>query len=138
MRTLNKAKRLLKNKDGSSVYIELTVLFLVCMMLLSLSISFLNVYAKHNLVNTMAHELARYVEIKGQIDNSTYAEFNRLKTASGFGNATVNFDRSGKLSLEESFTVTVSVRERFGIGSVQVIPVTVKAVATGRSEVYWK
>ena len=138
MRTLRKVKALLGNKDGAGTYIELTILFLVVMMLLTTSVSFLNVYAKHNLVNVMAHELARYVEIKGAIDGGTYAEFERLKSASGYHNAQVDFDRSGKLSLEEPFTVTVSVPEKFGIGSIQVIPVTVKAVATGRSEVYWK
>lgn len=133
-----KIRKLLKDKRGSGTFIEMAVLILVVLMMLALSISFLQIYARHNLINTMAHELARYVEIKGIINSDTYNEFERLKRASGFDSATVSFDQSGRLQLEEPFTVTVTVREKFGIGSIQVIPVDVKAVSTGRSEVYWK
>lgn len=133
-----KAMRLLKEKRGMSAFVELAVLVLVILMLLALSISFLSIYARHNLVNTMAHEIARYVEIKGEIGSDTYAEFDRLKSASGFSTASVSFDATGRLQLEEPFTVTVTVTEKFGIGGFQVIPVTIKAISTGRSEIYWK
>jgi hypothetical protein len=113
-------------------------LYIVFIMLLALGMSALNVYARHNLVNAMAHEIARYVEIKGIIDAGTHAEFARLKQASGLTSATVSFDRTGRIPLEAPFTVTVTVKEKFGIGGIQVIPVEVKAVSTGRSEVYWK
>jgi len=138
MKMLYRVSRLLKDKRGFSGYFEIAVLILVFLMILTLSVSFLNVYAKHNLVNAMAHEIARYVEIKGEINGQTAAEIQRLKDISGFGDATVTFDKSGKLDLEEEFMVTVTVERKFGIGGIQVIPVTIQAVATGRSEVYWK
>ena len=134
------ALALLKRGDGTSAYIELAVLIMVLVMFLAFAISFLSVYAKHNLVNAMAHEIARFVEIKGQINSAVYDEFDRLKLAAGptFSGATLSFDKSGKLDLEESFTVTVTLPQKFGIGGVEIIPVTVKAISTGRSEVYWK
>lgn len=135
---LLKAKKLLKSKAGMSGFIDIAVEILITMILLTVAITYLNVYAKHNLVNTMAHEIARYVEVKGQINSDTYTEFDRLKDASGFTGATVTFDKSGKLALEEAFTVTVSVQQKVGVGGIDVFPVTVKAVSTGRSEVYWK
>ena len=136
---IRKILRLLKDNRGSSAYIELAVLILVCMMILALSVSFLGIYSKYNLVNAMAHEIARYVEIKGVINNDTFSEFNRLKSAAGLATAAVSFDRpAGRIQLEDPFTVTVTMTERFGIGGVQVIPVTVRAISTGRSEVFWK
>lgn len=138
MKLRRKICAVLKDRRGASAFADMSVMVIVFMMLLALTISFMNIYAKHNLTNTMAHEMARYIEIKGTIDSDTNAEFARLKQTSGFESATVSFDKSGKLDLEESFTVTVTVQERFGIGGIQVIPVEVKAIATGRSEVYQK
>ncbi len=135
---MRKIKQLLKDRSGTATFIEMAVLVIVCMMLLTMSISYLQIYSKHNLVNSMAHEIARFVEIEGEVSPDVYAEFERLKLATGFSNATVDLDKSGRIPLEERFTVTVSVQQKFGIGSIKVIPVTVKAIATGRSEVYWK
>ena len=136
---IKKAIRLLREKRGMSAFIELAVLILIILMFLALSISFLNIYARNNIVNTMAHEMARYISIRGEIGGGTYAEFERLKVVSGFSTATVSFNRpNGPIPLEEPFTVTVTVVERFGIGTIQVIPVTVRGVSTGRSEVFWK
>ena len=135
---IRKILRFLRDKRGSGTFVELAVLILVIMMFLSLSVSFLNIYAKYTIVNAMAHEIARYVEIKGVIDGNTFGEFDRLRSASGLSSATVSFDRSGRIQLEDPFTVTVTMTERFGIGSIRVVPVTVRAVSTGRSEVYWK
>lgn len=135
---IQKIKLKMKDRRGLATYIELAILLLVCMMLLALSVSFFQIYAKHNLVNSMAHELARRVEVTGEVGSSTYAEFERLKLASGYRDATVSFSHSGRIPLEEPFTVVVMVPQKFGIGGIQIIPMTVKAVATGRSEVYWK
>lgn len=133
-----RAAALLKQKRGASAFIEMSVLILVVTMLLALVVSFFGIYAKYNLVNTMAHELARYVEITGEVSSDAYSEFERLKRASGFSNATVDFDKSGRIQLEEPFTVTVTVSERFGIGTLMIFPVNIKAVSTGRSEMFWK
>lgn len=138
MRMIEKIKRKLKEKSGMSAYISIAVVVIVVVMLLVTNVTFLGIYAKYNQVNAMAHEIARYVEIKGQVNSDTYAEFERLRDAAGFTSAEVSFSRSGKIPLEDAFTVTVVVKSKFGVGGIQVIPVNVTAVASGRSEVYWK
>lgn len=138
MKAFEKIKRTLRDKRGFSTFIELSVLCLVVLMMGVMCISYMQIYAKHNLVNSMAHEIARFVEIRGGVDGSTYTEFERLKRAAGYSDAAVSFSQTGRLQLEEPFTVTVTVQQKFGIGGIKVIPVTVKAIATGRSEKYWK
>lgn len=135
---MKRITNVLQDKRGSSVFIELAVFLLVCLMLLAVSVSFLQIYAKYNLINSMAHELSRYIQINGEVSSSTYGEFDRLKRTFGYSDANVNIDKTGRIPLEEPFTVVVTVQQNFGIGGFKVIPVTIKAVATGRSEKYWK
>ena len=42
-----KIRKLLKDKRGSGTFIEMAVLILVVLMMLALSISFLQIYARH-------------------------------------------------------------------------------------------
>lgn len=128
----------LKETNGESGFIGIAVIIMVVAICLVTITSYLRIYAKYNLVNSIAHEMARYVEIKGQVGPDAYDEFERLKRAAGFDTATITFSRTGRIPLEEPFTVTVTLSERFGVGSIKVLPVNVKAVASGRSEVYWK
>ncbi|HAN44182.1 MAG TPA: hypothetical protein DCP97_02210 [Ruminococcaceae bacterium] len=134
--------KILTAKKGTLV-INLSVFLLIFTMVLSFAISFLPAFDKKATIYSMAHEIARYAEIKGEIDGSVEDEFNRLKQASGITNATIEWDAdyiggSKKLQLGSPFTVTVRSTVTYGIGSLSVITRPVVGRATGRSEKYWK
>lgn len=51
----------------------------------------------------------------------------------------ISWSKTGKIQLNEEFTVTASVRADIGLfGGFGSFPVTLTSKASGKSEVYWK
>jgi len=51
----------------------------------------------------------------------------------------VTWSKTGKIQLNQEFTVTVTLRRDIGLfGGFGSFPITLTAKATGKSEVYWK
>ena len=51
---------------------------------------------------------------------------------------TIKWSRSGKVQLNQEFTVTLTTTKDIGFGPFGSFPVELKAAASGKSEVYWK
>jgi hypothetical protein len=127
----------LKNKRGEG-YIDVAVLVLCAMLVIALAVKVFPVYIAKNQLDTFATELCREAEISGRIGNETTQRAQVLKEKTGLDPA-ITWSKTGKIQLDQEFTVTVSVQKNIGLfGGFDSFPITLRAQATGKSEVYWK
>lgn len=138
---MQKLWKLLHSKRGDTV-INITVLFLVAMMVLTLALTFIPMINDIITLNSMAHEIARVAEIRGEIGSAVNAELARLKSVSHLDpDITVQgtfIGSSRKMQLDSEFTVILEEDVSFGIGGLFKTKIPIKAKAVGRSEMYWK
>lgn len=128
---------LIKNKRGEG-YIDAAVLVMCMMLVIALSVSVLPVFVTKNKVDTYATELCREAEIAGRVGSETTLRAQVLTEKTGLA-PNVSWSKTGRLQLNEEFTVTVTAQIDLGIfGGFGSFPVTLKAEASGKSEVYWK
>lgn len=137
-----KLSKILRCKSGGFA-VESSLAIIVFVMFLAFFLSFFPVVTRISVQNSMANELARYTEIRGAVDSSVTAEFERLKQTSTITDAELYWDvdfieGTNKIALQEPFTITIHSKAKIGVGTVFAIPVTVKSKASGRSENYWK
>jgi hypothetical protein len=129
--------KLLKSKRGEG-YIDVAVLVLCVMLVIALAVSVLPVFVTKNKLDTYATELCREAEIAGCVGSETTLWALVLTEKTGLS-PSVSWSKTGRLQLNEEFTVTVTVQFDLGIfGGFGSFPVTLKAEASGKSEVYWK
>lgn len=119
-------------KRGASEYIAALVGILILVTLLALSIEVYGIYMTKKDCEEVATEIARYIEIKGAYDSRAKAEFARLCEVTKL-DADISVNKSGKIQLEDEFTVIVSTTDY-----IFAMPVSLQGKATGRSEVYHK
>lgn len=130
-------KKILKNRRGEG-YIDVAVLVLCMMLVIAVAVSVLPVFVTKNKLDTYAAELCREAEIAGRVGNETTLRAQVLIQKTGL-NPDISWSRSGKIQLNQEFTVTVTVQTDLGLfGGFGSFPVTLKAQASGKSEVYWK
>lgn len=130
-------KKVLKNKRGEG-YIDVAVLVLCVMLVIAVAVSVLPVFITKNKLDTYAAELCREAEIAGRIGNETTLRAQVLTEKTGI-NPNISWSKSGKIQLNQEFTVTVTTQTDLGLfGGFGSFPVTLKAQASGKSEVYWK
>lgn len=130
-------KKILKNRRGEG-YIDVAVLVLCVMLVIAVAVSVLPVFVTKNKLDTYAAELCREAEIAGRVGNETTLRAQVLTEKTGI-NPNISWSKSGKIQLNEDFTVTVTVQTDLGLfGGFGSFPVTLKAQASGKSEVYWK
>lgn len=130
-------KKVLKNKRGEG-YIDVAVLVLCVMLVIAVAVSVLPVFVTKNKLDTYAAELCREAEIAGRVGNETTLRAQVLTEKTGI-NPNISWSKSGKIQLNQDFTVTVTVQTDLGLfGGFGSFPVTLKAQASGKSEVYWK
>ena len=129
-------KKILKNRRGEG-YIDVAVLVLCMMLVIAVAVSVLPVFVTKNKLDTYAAELCREAEIAGRVGNETTLRAQVLTQKTGL-NPDISWSRSGKIQLNQEFTVTVTVQTDLGLfGGFGSFPVTLKAQASGKSEVYW-
>lgn len=127
----------LKNKRGEG-YIDVAVLVLCAMLVIALAVKVFPVYIAKNQLDTFATELCREAEISGRVGSETNQRTQVLKEKTGLDPA-VTWSKTGKIQLDQEFTVTVSIQKNIGLfGGFGSFPITLRAQATGKSEVYWK
>lgn len=119
-----------------------SAIMLFCvMMILALFISVLGTANSAMKLHSVAADLTRYIELRGEIDASVFAELTRLADVAG-----VTVERhtiqmppgESKIQLGASFTVTLETTGHIGIGGMVSIPIPLKSTVTGRGERYWK
>lgn len=129
--------KLLKSRCGEG-YIDVAVLVLCVMLVIALAVSVLPVFVTKNKLDAYASELCREAEIAGRVGSETTLRAQVLTEKTGL-TPNISWSKNGRLQLNEEFTVTVTLETDIGLfGGFGSFPITLKAQATGKSEVYWK
>lgn len=110
---------------------------------IALVISVCAVMFQANKLTVMADDVARHIEILGQVDSSADGTFEHLKTASNLESASLSIDANysaggNRIQFGDPFTVTVSYTGKIGIGGLLSLPIPLHSSVGGRSEQYWK
>lgn len=134
---LIKARHILKDRRGEG-YIDICLLVLVAMLVLALCLKVLPVFVAKQQLDTFATELCREAEISGRVGSETNRRAAVLREKTGI-DPDITWSDSGELQLNQEVTVTVTLRMNIGLfDSFGSFPVTLRAQASGKSEVYWK
>jgi len=131
-----KRLKALRDCRGES-YIDVIIIVLVSLMVVALALKVFPVFVAKNELNTFANELARVAEIEGHIGSATSAKATELKKTMNM-DPTIEWSTTGKIQLNDAFTVTVSKVVDIGFFELGSFPITLTSKATGRSEAYWK
>lgn len=129
-------KKLLCSKRGEG-YIDVCVIVLIVIVILALFTAVAPVLSAKIQLDNYADELAREAEIAGRIGAETTARAQTLNEKTGLS-PTIQWSRTGKIQLNQEFTVTCTVVRDIGFGDFGSFPITLTARASGKSEVYWK
>ena len=129
--------KMLKSKRGEG-YVDVAVLVLCVMLVIAMAVSVLPVFVTKNQLDSYAAELCREAEIAGRVGSETTLRAQVLTEKTGLA-PDISWSKTGRLQLNEEFTVTVTTQMDLGLfGGFGSFPVTLKAQASGKSEVYWK
>lgn len=127
----------LKSRRGEG-YIDVCVLVLCAMLVIALAVRVFPVYIAKQQLDTFASELCREAEIAGRVGTETSRREQLLREKTGIS-PSVSWSTSGNIQLNEEFTVTVTLQANIGLfGGFGSFPITLRAEATGKSEVYHK
>lgn len=127
----------LKSRRGEG-YIDVCVLVLCAMLVIALAVTVFPVYIAKQQLDTFATELVREAEITGRVGSETSRREQALREQTGL-DPEVSWSRSGRIQLNQEVTVTVTYRTNIGLwGGFGSFPITLRADAAGKSEVYWK
>ncbi len=130
-------EQILKNRRGEG-YIDVAILVLCAMLVIALAVRVFPVYIAKQQIDTFASELIREAEIAGRVGTETSRREQLLQEKTSL-NPTVSWSRSGKIQLNEEITVTVTYQTDIGLfAGFGSFPITLRADAAGKSEVYWK
>lgn len=129
--------KVLKSNKGEG-YIDVAVLVLCVMLMIALAVKVFPVYIAKQQIDTFATELVREAEIAGRVGTETKNREILLRDKMGI-TPTVKWSRTGKIQLNEEITVTITYETNIGLfGGFGSFPITLRADAAGKSEVYWK
>lgn len=130
-------KRVLKDKCGEG-YIDVAVMVFCVFLVLALSMKLLPVFIAKQQLDTYATELCREAEISGRVGTETDRRAAVLTERTGL-TPNIEWSDSGRIQLNEEVTVRLTYQYDLGLfGSFGSFPVTLRAEASGKSEVYWK
>ena len=110
---------------------------------LALTISVFAVMFQSNKLAAIANDVARHIEVTGQVDGTAETTFQRLKAAGNLPDASLsisaNYSAGGnRIQFGDPFTVTVFYTGKIGIGGFLSLPIPLHSSVAGRSEQYWK
>ncbi len=129
--------KILKDKRGEG-YIDMAVLVLCAMLVIAIAVRVLPVYIQKQQLDTFAVELVREAEIAGRVGTETTRREQALREKTGLTPA-VRWSKIGKIQLNEEVTVTVTYQTNIGLfAGFGSFPITLRADAAGKSEIYWK
>ena len=127
----------IKNNRGEG-YIDVVVLVLCAMLVIAIGVRVFPAYIIKQQVDTFATELVREAEIVGRVGTETTQMELLLCEKIGI-NPTVDWSKSGRIQLNEEIGVTVTYNMNIGLfGGFASFPITLRAEAAGKGEIYWK
>lgn len=134
---LKQLRGIIKSRRGEG-YIDVVVLVLCAVLVLALAMRVLPVFVAKQQLDTFATELVREAEVTGRVGSETTRRAAVLREKTGI-DPTISWSTSGRIQLNEEVTVTLTLRRNIGLfGNFGSFPITLRAQATGKSEVYWK
>ena len=130
-------RKIIKNNRGEG-YLDVAVLVLCAMLVIAITVRVLPAYIIKQQVDTFATELVREAEIAGRVGTETTQKELLLCEKIGI-NPTVDWSKSGRIQLNEEIGVTVTYHMNIGLfGDFASFPITLRADAAGKGEIYWK
>ena len=130
-------KRLWRDRSGEG-YVDMVVLVLCGMLVLALCVQVLPVFVKKQQLDVFATELVREAEISGRVGAETDRREESLIEKTGL-EPDISWSQEGRIQLNKDVSVTLTYETNIGLfGKFGSLPVTLRAEASGKSEVYWK
>ena len=130
-------ERIWRSRQGEG-YIDIAVLVLCVFLVLALSLKLLPVFVAKQQLDLFATELCREAEISGRVGSETNRRAAVLREKTGL-TPDITWSEQGRLQLNEEVTVQLTYRCELGLfGGFGSFPITLRAAASGKSEVYWK
>lgn len=138
----------LSDRRGSSYY-ELIIKTFVIITLLATVLSFLSIFTTYLNLNHICRRVVRVVELEGQVSDTVYDVFYKLKEQTNLSptmsieDVTYCDEQNQKIQLRDTFTVTMEYNHVFTIfrpssaPPVQIV-IPMKVRIAGMSEKYWK
>lgn len=135
---MNKRLRQIFEECRGEGYVDVVVLILCTVLVLALALRVLPVFIQKQQLDLFATELVREAEISGRIGSETDRRAAVLTEKTGLA-PEIFWSSRGKIQLNEDVTVTLTLETDIGLfGEFASFPITLRAQATGKSEVYWK
>ena len=129
--------RALSERRGEG-YVDVIVLVLCAVMVLALAMRVLPIFIQKQQLDTFATELVREAEVSGRVGAETSRRAAVLSEKTGL-HPDILWSSHGRIQLNEEVTVTLTMDTNIGLfGEFASFPVTLRAQAAGKSEVYWK
>jgi len=132
--TMNKKR--LRSRSGEG-YLDICVMVLCALLVIALAVNVFPVYVAKQHLDTYATELVREAEIYGRVGSETSTRAAVLSERLEI-NPSITWSKTGRLHLNEEVTVTLTLDMNIGFGGLGSFPITLRARASGKSEVYWK
>ena len=130
-------RKIVKDQRGEG-YIDICVLVLCAILVIALAVKVLPAYIAKQRLDTFATELVREAEIAGQVGSETTRRAQALREQTGL-DPDIEWSDTGRVQLNQEVTVTLTYEMELGLfGGFGSFPITLRADATGKSEVYWK
>ena len=134
---MKRIQYLLKERQGEG-YIDVVVLVLCAVFVLALAMRVLPVFIQKQQLDYYASELVREAEVTGRVGEETSRRAAVLTEKTGL-TPDIIWSTQGQIQLNSDVTVTLTMETNIGLfGDIGSFPVTLRAQAAGKSEVYWK
>ena len=134
---MKRLRYLLKERRGEG-YIDVVVLVLCAVFVLALAMRILPVFIQKQQLDYYASELVREAEVTGRVGEETSRRAAVLTEKTGL-TPDIIWSTQGQIQLNSDVTVTLTMETNIGLfGDIGSFPVTLRAQAAGKSEVYWK
>lgn len=130
-------KKVIKDRSGEG-YIDVAVIVFCVMLVTALGVKLFPIFITKIQLDNFADELVREAEISGRVGSETSIRQRALEEKTGI-HPDVYWSSGGNIQLNEEVTVTLVMDKDLGLfGRFGSFPVTIRARASGKSEVYWK
>lgn len=130
-------RKYLKRRSGEG-YIDVCVLLICAMLVLAMAVRILPVFVAKQQLDTYAVELVREAEIAGRVGSETNRRAAALTDSTGL-DPNIRWSQTGRIQLNDEISVYLTLDTDIGLfGDFGSFPITLRAEATGKSEVYWK
>lgn len=132
-----RVKKIAESQNGEGS-VDVMILVLSAVMVLALSMRVFPVFIQKQQLDTFATELVREAEVSGRVGAETSRRAAVLSEKTGI-HPNISWSANGRIQLNEEVTVTLTLDTNIGLfGEFASFPITLRAKASGKSEVYWK